>query len=174
MPRQMLVASQVMLSIVLPFVIAPLVYLTSQNQVMMVRNGGQEGETADLQTEQEMDASAVAPQEVSASDDEPVATVSSSETASRPPISRLGSGQAQPPSGTISLSFSSYLRSVCGSIFNLIRHGSISRPSKLDFDGQKSRSFKSHWTATAFGYALCTVVTIANAYVLLMLMIGKG
>lgn len=170
----MLVASQVMLSIVLPFVIAPLVYLTSQNEVMMVKNGGQEGQTTDPLTEREIDDSVVAPQEISMLKDEPVATASSNESALRPPLATLGSGHIQPRSDTKSLSFSNHLRSLCGSIFNLVRHGSISRPAELDCDGQKSRSFKSHWSATAFGYALCSVVTIANAYVLLMLMMGKS
>jgi metal iron transporter len=169
----MLVASQVMLSIVLPFVIAPLVYLTSQNQVMMVQNGGQGGETSNLTTNGAMDESAQAFSELLVSRHAPTGGLLSDDTSCRPPSPGSGSDRMQHVTG-VTPSLTDNLRSVCSSTFNLIRHGSITRPTKPDCNGQKSRSFKSHWSATAFGYALCAVVTIANAYVLLMLMIGKS
>ncbi|KAJ9102599.1 hypothetical protein QFC21_003000 [Naganishia friedmannii] len=170
--NQMLVASQVMLSIVLPFVIAPLVYLTSQNQVMMVKNGGPEGDTSNPPNSGEVTTPTSALQETSVLDSAPTAAASCNQANSCPPSSRSGSDRIQPAPGNTSQSFVNSLRSMCDLIYNLVRHGSTSRPAEPECDEHRSRSFKSHWSATAFGWALCTVVTIANAYVLLMLVMG--
>lgn len=162
----MLVASQVMLSIVLPFVIFPLVWLCADEKVMTVRNGGSNTENDGIieqDVDQQQDASS-AP--VTPSADIPpqrMATLSGSTT----PVAATATGLPRTRSVT------DKLRLLLRTLFCLVRYGSRSSPTVADSAAPKSRSFKSHWSTTAFGYALFTVVTIANAYVLLMLMMGK-
>lgn len=155
---QMLVASQVMLSIVLPFVIFPLVWLCADEKVMTVRNGGPESDAL-----LEQDDS----QQQGRSSDSDIRAPSGSSPASTSSAAELTTEILRMSTATEKL-----LR-LLKSIFYLGRYGSRSRPAVADNNAPKSRSFKSHWSTTAFGYALFTVVTVANAYVLLMLMMGK-
>jgi metal iron transporter len=163
----MLVASQVMLSVVLPFVIFPLVWLCADEKVMMVRNGaseaedegGREGQTNGTSSAVLVDSAAAA-----ASDE--------SETQEGPPrptnFETIPQRTQSPP-----ITIMNRMSSLAVTVFRLVRYGSRSAPASDDNSAPKCRSFKSHWSTTAFGYALFGVVTVANAYVLLMLMMGK-
>lgn len=164
---QMLVASQVMLSVVLPFVIFPLVWLCADEKVMMVRNGGPEVETDGL-GERQADRMT---SEAALDSTTPAAPVElqTQEESQSPSASPLIS----PPTHTPATSFPHKLRRIAVTMFRLVRHGKRSSPAACDNEGPKCRSFKSHWSTTAFGYALFAVVTVANAYVLLTLMMGK-
>jgi metal iron transporter len=160
---QMLVASQVMLSIVLPFVIFPLVWLCADEKVMTVRNGGPE-EDALLEQDDNQEPGPSAPVTPSSDVRRPPSSLS------QPPTSPIAQAVTEAP---MSSSVTDKLFRLFKSIFYLGRYGSRSRPVVADSTAPKSRSFKSHWSTTAFGYALFSVVTVANAYVLLMLMMGK-
>lgn len=164
---QMLVASQVMLSVVLPFVIFPLVWLCADEKVMTVRNGGPETDDVleqDMNQEQESSSAPV----LSSSDPLPRSSVASPSS-----ISLVAEAEVASVTPKSSSAVETLLR-LCKTLFYLVRYGSWSRPPVTDSSATKCRSFKSHWSTTAFGYALFTVVTVANAYVLLMLMMGKG
>lgn len=160
---QMLVASQVMLSIVLPFVIFPLVWLCADEKVMTVRNGAPAAENDGTIEQDNGQQASVAPVISSADEAQRMTTLSSSTTPATATAHEL-------PEKT---SVTDKLRLLLRTLFCLVRYGSRSGPTVTESGAPKSRSFKSHWSTTAFGYALFTVVTIANAYVLLMLMMGK-
>ena len=157
---QMLVASQVMLSVVLPFVIFPLVWLCADEKVMMVRNGP--SEVDDSQTDQGVSTTAVTSESVRVRSPTQAGS-QDNEAPAGPPTSKQSA-----------TSFAGKLRQLAVMAFMLVRYGSRSPPAVPADSGPKCRSFKSHWSTTAFGYALFSVVTVANAYVLLMLMMGKG
>lgn len=164
----MLVASQVMLSVVLPFVIFPLVWLCADEKVMMVRNGPPEVEEEGARGGQTNGTSPSAPAG-------PATAATATESQTPDGLPRLSDSHAvsqptQPPPVTIA----NRIRLLAVTLFRLVRYGSRSSPASDDNGaGPKCRSFKSHWSTTAFGYALFSVVTVANAYVLLMLMMGK-
>ena len=159
---QMLVASQVMLSVVLPFVIFPLVWLCADDKVMMVRNGGPE-----VDNEQADGAASQTPTDS--------ATVTAPLEPQRQEIISHDEGHRRnPATNPPATSLAEKLRRLAVVSFMLVRYGSRAPPAVPANGEVKCRSFKSHWSTTAFGYALFSVVTVANAYVLLMLMMGKG
>lgn len=96
----MLVASQVVLSIVLPFVIFPLVWLTSSRTVMQVRSPVSTANTE--------------PQKKDDTEEQPI----------------------------------------------------VATNEYLDFS--------NGWVVAGIGYSICLVVLVANGYVLITLMLGKG
>jgi metal iron transporter len=156
----MLVASQVMLSVVLPFVIFPLVWLCADEKVMMVRNGAPEAEDEGDREHQTNGT----PSDILAGS---AAAAASTEPQTQEGSPRLNDSHAIPqPTQSPPVSIADRMRLLPVIMFRLVRYGSRSSPASNDNIAPK-------WSTTAFGYALFGVVTVANAYVLLMLMMGK-
>jgi Mn2+/Fe2+ NRAMP family transporter len=163
-----------MISVVLPFVIFPLVWLCADEKVMTVRNAPSGRENECVTVVEAVGGSHSSPEARSESVDNTLSgDIRSHELVSSPSATLPASGIAQATRAP-SIPLSDKLRLLFVRMFWLVRHGSMSAPPVCNTEAPKLRSFKSHWSTTAFGYAFFTVVTVANAYVLLMLMIGKG
>ena len=124
----MLVASQVLLSIILPTVIFPLVLLCSKDDVMTVEgpNISSSGETSPLESE---------------------ATDRLS----------LSPGAVVPSAGTAN------------------NDGGVGSPALApNDDSRRTKSYKSPLWITILGYVLFSIVVIANAYVIVQLILGNA
>ena len=119
---QLLVASQVVLSIVLPFVILPLLWLTTNKKIMSVKRP-----ESDLPT-----------LTVGGSPSNPDLSPTSKFT-----IPKIGNSTEQD-----------------------IEASPLSATETVDYSNGK--------IVAGIGYLICTVVMVANAYVIVMLAMGKG
>ncbi|WVQ94443.1 hypothetical protein IAU59_001522 [Kwoniella sp. CBS 9459] len=178
----MLVASQVLLSIVLPTVIFPLVYLCSTAEIMTVQ-----GPEIDSESEHGsgngIPMTTLGPSEPRAPQTPQAQSPlleAASETFPRPSArtveeeagirDTLSSGAAHvPPPG-----IRTRMRSSAGMDANLslsveqVEEGMSSTPSR------RSKSYVSPKWVTALGYALFGVVVLANMYVIVQLGLGNG
>lgn len=143
--NQLLVASQVCLSVVLPFVVFPLVWICADKNVMTVRNSPTDSSESEIRPSRSRQLGLGRNDET-----DPESSALNTETAEQ-------MDNTSPRAGQVESSSSS------GEDTVPVPNGAT----------PKSKSFTSHWIATTLGYALFVVVTVANCYVLLMLMMGK-
>nr|XP_018264409.1 metal iron transporter [Kwoniella dejecticola CBS 10117]OBR86567.1 metal iron transporter [Kwoniella dejecticola CBS 10117] len=157
----MLVASQVLLSIVLPTVIFPLVYLCSREEIMTVQGPEIDHDHVHVQdhanTPPGGNSNGNSNGEIQLDDLSNDPTTSSSPRQESPSSSSSAANDLQ------------------------IQAQSLSQPQSAQAEqieqGQKSRRSKSYvspkWV-TVLGYALFGVVVLANAYVIVQLCLGNG
>lgn len=156
--NQMLVASQVMLSIVLPFIVFPLVWLCSDKNVMEVTNHYTEEDEGRLNQDDDR-----------ARGDESETTRNNVSDQDQITPDRTGLGlQAD--------SFDIWLSNDSKKDLEEEDPGTPAAMPAVQADEAakpKSKVFTSHWIITTLGYTLWAVVVVANSYVLVMLMMDK-
>ncbi|CDO70248.1 hypothetical protein BN946_scf184942.g48 [Trametes cinnabarina] len=145
----LLVASQVVLAIVLPFVAAPLILLTSSKSVMSVRRG-------DAQ-----------PAENFAANELPV----ESQTLSIPPAADPVAVGLPPEADPGPVDEDEKQAAV---VIEKAEQGSHDTVEDASVAGDSYISFANHWSVTSISAVIFLVILAANVYAIVMLALGKG
>jgi metal iron transporter len=138
--------------VVLPFIVFPLVWICSDKQVMTVKNPSQDVPEVPSREQDILEANST--REIEIDQERAIPSRQMSSTS----LEMKGKTYEEEPAYVLSTN-----EDVPGP------HAGQSETS----NEPKQMSFASHWTVTVLGYALFGVVTLANAYVLVMLMMGK-
>jgi len=132
--NQLLVASQVCLSVVLPFVVFPLVWICADKNVMTVRNSPTDASENAVMPSRSRQLGLGRIEEID------------------PESSALATEEADNLNSVSPEDFAAQSSSL----------GEVDAASTPTSTSPKSRSFTSHWTATTLGYALFVVVTVCH------------